>query len=322
MTRRTSLTAAVATVGLAALIALSGCTSGGTPAPSSSSPEVGAPITVQGGPNADIPYVITVNPDLGSQAATAIPSGTIEVATRAGTPPYEYLIEGTDDLRGADVDIANAIGAKLGLNVHYNFLEFAGILPAIEAKRYDFSIAAMGDTPEREKVADFVDYSTDSNSIVTLKGNPKGITGIDSLCGLNISSVKGSVLLGLLEQQNEKCDTKMNISSFSDSANALLQVQTGRADATMYQTGVALYLIKTDAASANMEVISNTEYGKGYNAIAFSKDNTAFRDLVQQALTELKADGIYDAIHDTWGLTLNKVDEITVNDGLKYNQPS
>ena len=315
------VTAALA-IAAAASIALVGCTSPSTsPSTPVTTPAVGASTDIMGGPNADIKFAVTTNEDYAARAAAIITSGTVQVVTRAGAPPYEYIVEGTDELRGVDIDLAKSIAAKLGLKINFNLVEFAGILPAMQAGRYDFSIAAMGDTPTRQEVVDFVDYSTDSNSIVTIKGNPKGITGIDSLCGLKISAVEGSVMLGLLEQQNEKCNPKMDITIFPDNANALLQVQTGRADATMYQTGVTAYLIKTNEA-ANLEIIGNTEFGKGYNAIATSKDNSELRDLIQQALTELMADGIYDAVHDAWGLEPNKVDKITVNDGLKYNQPS
>lgn len=315
--------AALLPAALAALIALASCSGSPAPAPSDSTGSEGPAATdVLGGPDGQTAYAVTVNPELAAQAAEVITDGTLEIVTSVGVPPYGYIVEGTEDMRGSDLDIANTVAVKLGLKANFTSMEFAGILPAMQAKRYDFSIASMGDTPQRQEVVDFVDYSTDSNSIVTIKGNPKGISGIESLCGLKISSVQGSVFLGLLEEQNKKCDPKIDIAIFPDNANALLQVQTGRADATMYQTGIAAYLIKTDAASANLEVVGNTEYGKGYNAIAFSKDNSKLRDLVQQALTELMNDGVYDAIHETWGLSLNKIDKITVNDGLKYNQPS
>ncbi len=313
-------------IALTALIALVGCSaapaSSTAPSGDASSQSGSGATNVMGGPEGTTTFAVTASTDLASQAAAIITDGTVEVVTRAGVPPYEYIVEGTDELRGVDIDITKAIAAKLGLKANFNLVEFAGILPAMQAKRYDFSIASMGDTPEREKVVDFVDYSTDSNSIVTVKGNPKGITGMDSLCGLKISSVEGSVMLGLLEEQNKKCDTKMDITIFPDNANSLLQVQTGRADATMYQTGITAYLIKTDEAATNLEIIGNTEFGKGYNAIAVSKDNSALRDLIQKALIELQSDGVYDAVHDAWGLGPNKVAEITVNDGLKYNQPS
>jgi polar amino acid transport system substrate-binding protein len=305
-------------IALAAVL-LAGCAGGNSP--SSSGAANDGVTTITGGADGTTVFEVTADDDLAGQAADLITDGTLEIATKAGAPPYEFFEEG-DTLRGSDIDLGYAIAAKLGLEATFSSMEFAGILPAIESKRYDMSIAGMGDTPVRQEIVDFVDYSTDSNSIVTTKGNPHGIDGIDSLCGLNVSSVEGSVFLGLLEEKNQTCEDKMEITIFQDNANALLQVQTGRADATMYQTGVALYLIKTDEASANLEVIDSEEYGKGYNAIAFNKDSTDLRDLVQAALISLKDEGIYEDIHVAWGLTSNMIDEITINDGLRFNQPS
>jgi len=300
---------------------LTACSTGDDVASPAASSADGVTV-VKGGADGTTEFAVTVDEELAASASELISDGTLEIATKAAAPPYEYFEDGTDTLRGSDIDLGYAIAAKLGLEATFTSMEFAGILPAIQAGRYDFSIAGMGDTPARQEVVDFVDYSTDSNSIVTTKGNPHDITGIDSLCGLNVSSVEGSVYLGLLEEQNLTCDEPINITVFQDNANALLQVQSGRADATMYQTGVALYLIKTDEASADLEVVDSEEYGKGYNAIAFNKESDELRDLVQAALIALQEDGVYEDIHLEWGLTLNMVDEITVNDGLRFNQPS
>lgn len=301
------------------VLALSACT--GDPAPTETEAPDGV-VTIEGGPTGTDLIEVTTDEDLAARAAELITDGQLELVTKAAAPPYEFYEDGTENLRGSDLDLGNAIAAKLGLEVTWSSIEFPGIIPAIEAGRYDWSMAGMGDTPARQEIVDFVDYSTDSNSIVVVKGNPKDISDIESLCGLNISSVEGSVFLGLLEAQNEKCDDKMNITIFQDNASALLQVKTGRADATMYQTGVALYLIKVDADAADLEVLTETEYGKGYNAAAFNKDNSELRDLVRDALEALGDDGVYTDIHNLWGLTANTIDEFTINDGLKYNQPS
>lgn len=312
-------TATVAATVLIGISALAGCSS---TVPSETAPSANSTTVVAGGTDGSTKYTVKADPGLAAAAAEVVSGGTLKVATAAGTPPYGFFENGTKTLRGADIDLGNAIAAKLGLKTEYTSLDFAGIIPAIQAKRYDVSIAGMGDTPAREKVVDFVDYSTDSNSIVTTTGNPKGIAGLDSLCGLSVSAVEGSVPLGLLQEQDKKCDTKIGISIMKDNVTALLQVQNGRADATIYQTGVAGYLIKTNRDAAKLEIVSNTEYGKGYNAIAFAKSSTKLRDLVQQALKSLQSDGVYGTIHDTWGLENNTIDDITVNDGLKYNQPS
>lgn len=306
-----------------AALTLSACAGSSTPDETSGGAAPAEGVTViDGGADGSTAFEVAIDEDLAERAAAIITDGQLELATKAAAPPYEFFEDGTDTLRGSDIDLGYAIAAKLGLGATFSSMEFPGILPAIQANRFDFSIAGMGDTPARQEVVDFVDYSTDSNSIVTTKGNPHDIDGIESLCGLNISSVEGSVYLGLLEEQNKSCDDKMNITVFQDNPSALLQVQTGRADATMYQTGVALYLIKTDEASANLEVIDSEEYGKGYNAIAFNKENSELRDLVRDALVALQEDGIYEDIHTAWGLTSNTVEEITVNDGLRFNQPS
>jgi polar amino acid transport system substrate-binding protein len=315
-TRRGVALAATALVGA---LALAGCSSASGTA---STATTATTTSVKGGEDGSTVFKVESDPTLAKQAAAVVSSGTLNIATAAGTPPYEYFQDGTQTLRGADIDLGNAIAAKLGLKTKYTSLDFAGIIPAVQAKRYDMSIAGMGDTPDREKVLDFVDYSTDSNSIVTTSGNPKGISGMESLCGLSVSAVEGSVPLGLLQAQDKKCSKKIDISIMKDNASALLQVENGRADATIYQTGVAGYLIKTDKAAANLAVVSNTEYGKGYNAIGFAKSSSTLRDLVKKALDDLQKDGTYKAIHSTWGLDNNVVDTITVNDGLKYNQPS
>jgi polar amino acid transport system substrate-binding protein len=312
--------------GLAVLgLLLAGCSPAADEAPEETTGGSSAgsdTIVVHGGQDGSVEFEVTVDPELAARAEGLLIGDGLSLVTKAGAPPYGFFEDGTQTVRGSDIDLGTAIGAKLGLETEFTVLEFAGIIPGIEANRFDFSIAGMGDTPARQEMVDFVDYSTDSNSIVTTKGNPHDIDGIESLCGLNISSVEGSVYLGLLEQQNESCADKMNITVFQDNASALLQVQTGRADATMYQTGVALYLIKTDEASKNLEVVDSEEYGKGYNAIAFNKDNAELRDLVRDVVEALVDDGVYEAIHLEWGLTSNMIDEITINDGLRFNQPS
>jgi polar amino acid transport system substrate-binding protein len=90
----------------------------------------------------------------------------------------------------------------------------------------------------------------------------------------------------------------------------------------MYQYGVAAYVTKTSPQAGGLQVLSFKEYGIGYNAKPFLKSKKAVRDATQIAITELKADGAYGKILEVWGMEANSLEKITVNDGLKYNQPS
>jgi polar amino acid transport system substrate-binding protein len=249
-------------------------------------------------------------------------SGVLKIATDPSSPPYEYYAADGQTLIGADIDLGNAIAAKLGLKADWSAIQFPGIIAAIEAKRFETALSGMGDTPAREQKVDFVDYSTDGNAIVVPKGDPTGVKTISDLCGKHVAVLQGSVMQGLVEQQNARCTQKIDIQVFQDINQALLQVRTGRADATMYQYGVAAYVIKTSPQAGGLQVLSFKEYGTGYNAMPFLKSEKAVRDATQEAITELKADGAYGKILGAWGMEANGLEKITVNDGLKYNQPS
>jgi polar amino acid transport system substrate-binding protein len=274
------------------------------------------------GPNAT-PLEVSASPSLQTQLPPAIKAaGVLTIATDPSSPPYEYYAADGQTLMGADIDLGNAIAATLGLKPEWSAIQFPGIIAAIEAKRFDTALSGMGDTPAREKRVDFVDYSTDGNAIVVPRGNPLGIKAIADLCGKQVAVLQGSVMQGLVEQQDKSCAQKIDIEVFQDINEALLQVRTGRADATMYQYGVAAYIIKTAPQAKGLQVLSFQEYGTGYNAMPFLKSELRLRDAVQGAIERLKMAGTYGKILEAWGMTANGLEKITVNDGLRYNQPS
>lgn len=272
------------------------------------------------GPNGT-PLAVTAAPELAAKVPEKFKSA-LKIATDPSSPPYTYYQADGQTLMGADIDLGNAVAAKLGLTPEWSAVKFPGIIAAIEAERFDTALTGMGDTPAREQKLDFVDYSTDGNAIVVKKGNALGIKTIADLCGKRVAVLQGSVMQGLVEQQDAKCAAKIDIQVFQDINQALLQVRTGRADATMYQYGVAAYIIQTSPDAADLEVLAFEQYGTGYNAMPFRKADTALRDAVQAALTALKADGSYEKILTAWGMQANGLEKITVNDGLRFNQPS
>lgn len=264
---------------------------------------------------------VAPSPELAKKVPAKL-KGSLKIATDPSSPPYTYYQADGQTLMGADIDLGNAVAAKLGLTPQWSAVKFPGIIAAIEAERFDTALTGMGDTPAREQKLDFVDYSTDGNAIVVKKGNALGIKTIADLCGRHVAVLQGSVMQGLVEQQDAKCTQKIDIQVFQDINQALLQVRTGRADATMYQYGVAAYIIQTSPDAADLEVLAFEQYGTGYNAMPFRKADSALRDAVQAALTEMKADGTYGKILSAWGMQANGLDKITVNDGLRFNQPS
>lgn len=96
-------------------------------------------------------------------ATEATDTGTTEApgALRVGMdlryPPFETTVEGTDTPEGISVDVAMAFGEYLGREVEIVNLNFASLIPALNAGTIDIVIASMSITEEREQAVDFTD---------------------------------------------------------------------------------------------------------------------------------------------------------------------
>jgi len=80
--------------------------------------------------------------------------GKIVVGTSADYPPYES-IDADGKFVGFDMDLARAIGEKLGVKVEFQDMPFDSLIAAVQEGKIDVVIAAMQATPERDETVDF-----------------------------------------------------------------------------------------------------------------------------------------------------------------------
>lgn len=76
-----------------------------------------------------------------SDAAFTNQAGKLVMATNAFFPPYEYHDEATDAIMGIDVEIAEAVAKKLGLELVIEDTEFDSIIAGVQMKKYDIGMA-------------------------------------------------------------------------------------------------------------------------------------------------------------------------------------
>ena len=103
----------------------------------------------------------------GSEASSDAAGGTLVMATNAEFPPYEYYE--SDEITGLDVDFAQAICDKLGMELEIEDMAFDSIFPAVNSGKADMGVAGMTVTPDREKEVLFSDSYYSSKQVIIVK---------------------------------------------------------------------------------------------------------------------------------------------------------
>ncbi len=254
------------------------------------------------------------------EAAALLPAdakskGTITVATGEGYPPFEFYAEDNKTLQGVDPELISAVSESLGLQLDIKVLKFDAIIPGMQGGRYDLAAAAMGITPTRNKVVDFVSYFQGGTSIMYPTGNALGLT-LDTMCGHTIAAQKGTIYAtDYLPKFSTTCTDKgqqaINVAIYPDQPSSALAVSSGRADATMDDFGPLAYVAQK--SNGKFEVL-DANYSPAPYGIAMDH-GSALAPAVEKALEALLADGTYGEILKKWGVSAGAIDDPTVSRG-------
>jgi polar amino acid transport system substrate-binding protein len=235
--------------------------------------------------------------------------------------PIEFYKENGQEPQGLDIDLAQALAAKLGMTATFvNDTDFAGIIGALRSGRFDVVMSAMNDTPDRRgKGVDFIDYFRAGSAILVQKGNPKQVKDLDDLCGTTVAVQKGTTqdtdVLGAVEAKCRTAGRVLSVLRFEKDIDALQQVKNGRAVADLEDFPVAAYNAATAGGGADFDVVPQQFGAVGVYGIAVPADNTALRDRLQGALRAIIDDGTYDRILARWNISAGALKTAAVNGG-------
>ncbi len=217
-------------------------------------------------------------------------NGTLVMATNATFEPYEFIRDG--EVVGIDVDIAQAICDKLGMELQVDNIEFDAIIPAIQSGRADVGIAGITVTEERQQSVAFTDsYATSTQVIIVPEDTTqtKAITTEADLAGARIGVQLGTTGDIKASDYEEEGATVERYTKGADAVQALTQ---GKIDCVIIDKQPAESFV---AVNEGLTIIDQIFEPEDY-AICLSKDNTELRDQINEALAELKADGTIDSI--------------------------
>lgn len=217
----------------------------------------------------------------------------VRIGTEGAYPPFNFF-DSNNELQGFDVDIARAVCEKMKVECEYVAQDWDGIIPALQAGKYDAIVASMSITDERKKVIDFSDkYYNTPSAFVAAKGS--GITDISAagLAGKTIGAQSSTIQSAYLEENYKGVNIKMYPTQ--DEVN--LDLAAGRLDALLVDKLVALeWMEKTDDGKCCEFVGEDVPIGGGVG-IGIRKEDQDLKAMLNKAIAEILADGTYEKIN-------------------------
>ena len=218
-----------------------------------------------------------------------VEAGKLTMATNAAFPPYEMTTD-TGAFEGIDIDTAQAIAEKLGLELQIDDMDFDAALLSVQQGKADIVMAGVTVTDERKAVMDFSDsYATGIQSIIVPEGSD--IATPDDLAGKKIGTQRGTT--GYIYCSDDFGDE--NVVAYDDGLTAVQALNNGQVDAVVIDNAPAKEFI---AANPGL-VILDTSYAEEDYAIGMAK-GSALEDAINATLEELKADGTLQSIVDKY----------------------
>ncbi|MFD5213545.1 ABC transporter substrate-binding protein [Microbacterium sp. NPDC058345] len=262
-----------AAIAATAVLALTGCASGGNDAGGDGG---------QGGGDA--------GPDYG-----LVTDGTLTICSEVPYVPFE--MEGGDNgtgYTGFDIELTFAIAEKLGLKLAVQDVSFDGLQSGttLIAGTCDMGASAMTITEERKANIDFSDPYYDSlQSLLTSVDS--GITSIDDLAGKNVGVQQGTTGESYATENAEGA----TLVQYPGDAELWPALQAGQIDAILQDQPVN---IEHEKADENYKIVEEYDTEESYG-FAFAKgEKQELREAVNKALQELRDSGDYDTIYDTY----------------------
>jgi polar amino acid transport system substrate-binding protein len=240
-------------------------------------------------------------------------AGVLHLSINATYPPLDYKDPQTSKIVGLDVDLADILASKLGVKIEWSDVPFAQIIPSLTTGRTDFILSGISDLPARRETMDFVDYLKTGAQFYTLSKNPFGAP--EELCGKRVGTIRSTRFPEDIRNWSAKhCEgagkPAIEVVGGESSPDVRTELKQGRIDAAVQGAETIPFMSAQEGGVFKTLglPITAVQYG-----IAFRKSDTAFRDLVADAVQAMIKEGSYGKVLETWHLAEIGVSEVTIN---------
>lgn len=223
-------------------------------------------------------------------------AGVLKVGLMGTYAPYNYL-DSNKQVIGFDADIANEVAKRLGVKVEFTTQAFSGLIPSLQAGKFDAIISQVTITDERKQQLDFSDpYITNQVKIIVNENNTD-ITKLADFKGKNIGVGLGTNDETYLRNEVLPQVGDFTIKTYNDVITTLQDLNVGRIDATINN----IYALKPVVEENGFKIKAVGDAIKSDQAgIAIRKNNPELLESLNKALQDMKDDGTYNTIFEKW----------------------
>ena len=240
-------------------------------------------------------------------------AGKIDIGTDPTYAPSEMLGSDGKTVEGFDVDIFNAVAAKLGLKTEWQPADFGTIILGVTGGKFDIGVSSFTINDERKKQVNMVSYYSAGTQWVVAKGNPDKID-IENACGKNVGVQKDTVQVDDLAARSKKCTEAgkpaINVIPQTKQDQVTADLISGKTSAMLADSPIGLYAVNQtgDKLEALGDIYDSAPYG-----YVVPKDQTDFANLLVEALKAVEADGSYQAALKKYNVEAGGISDFAVN---------
>ena len=225
-------------------------------------------------------------------ALTTVSDGKLTVATSPDFAPYEFyaVIDGTPQLAGFDVALAQYLADGLGLELEIIPMDFDGTIAELTNGNVDLGMAGYSPKPERAEVMDFSDvYITGGQSFVCLKANADKFPDLAATnnADLSIGAQTGSIQIDLAHENSPDADI-VEVTKVTD---IIAQLLAGKLDGAYIETMVAESYAKN---YPDLEIVLEVPYDAPGSVVGINKGNAPLVAAVNLLIEQCKSSGEFD----------------------------
>lgn len=228
-----------------------------------------------------------------ASSSSAQDGSTLRYGIDPSHPPFSSR-NASGKLVGFDIDLGTEICKRIHAKCEWVQNDFDGMIPALQAKKFDAILASMSITDKRKQVIDFTSrlYKTPNKLIVRKDANLEPTA--ESLKGKSVGVQQGTVPESYAKEHWAPAGAR--VVSYPNFDQVFADLAAGRLDSCFTDAAVGEYGFLRTPQGADFKFTGDNVYASNGAGIGIRKSDVDLKEKINKALSEMLADGTYKQI--------------------------